>query len=124
VIVLIVIVTYQRFRRVVPEIRTQEDLRRLRSLAKLQMYLAQIGNPAWTMGGVFPVWLLGWLVLGELGWLDLLLLGIVLIIILFAFALIFTSPAQLSKTIPTSEELVAERDHVIDVSLNRKWPDW
>jgi hypothetical protein len=123
-IVLVVAITYHRFRRAVPELRTPEDLRRLRSLAKLQMYLSLIGHPVLTIGGVFPVWLFGWLVVGDLGWLDLLLFGVLPIVVLFALALPLKSPAQMSKTMPTSDEFCAERDHVVDVWINRLLPDW
>ena len=66
VFMFVLTITYHRFRRIVPELRTPEDLRRLRSLAKLQMYLSLLGHPLLTIGGVIVTWVVGWLVVKEL----------------------------------------------------------
>lgn len=117
--------TYHRFRRIVPELRTQEDLVRLRSLAKLQMYLSLIAHPLLTIGGVFVVWIIGWLVVGKLGWIDLLLYGLGPIVLTFVVAVMGESPAEMAGTIPARDEgLAMERDRVVDAWINRLLPDW
>lgn len=125
VVMVILTVTYRRFRRAVPELRDADDLRQLRSLAKLQMYLSLAAHPLLTIGGVFVVWLFGWLVVKELGWLDLLLYGIVPVVGAFVVACTGESPAEMAKTIPASNaSLAAERDRTVDVWINRLFPDW
>jgi hypothetical protein len=122
---LVLTITYHRFHQIVPELRTSEDLRRLRSLAKMQMYLALLGHPLFTVGGVIAIWVVGWLVVRELGWLDLLLYGIVPILVTFVIAAWGQSPARMAKAIPASDvSLAAERDHIVDVWINRLFPDW
>ncbi len=125
VFMVVLTITYHRFRRIVPELRTPEDLRRLRSLAKLQMYLSLLGHPMLMIGGVIVTWVVGWLVVKELGWLDLLLYGVLPIIVTFVIAVIGESPARMAKSIPASDALLAsERDHIVDVWTNRLFPDW
>jgi hypothetical protein len=117
--------TYERFRRSVPELRTPDDLGRLRSLAKLQMYLSLLGHPLVTIGGVIAVWLVGWLIVKELGWLDLLLFGLLPFIVACVIAASGKSPARMAKTIPASDaSLASERDRIVDVWINRVLPDW
>jgi hypothetical protein len=117
--------TYRRFRRDVPELRTPEDIRRLRSLAKLHMYVSLLGHPYVTIGGVVAAWIVGWLVFKELGWLDLLLFGLLPIIVAVVVAAIGESPARMAKTIPVRDAaLAAERDHIVDVWIHRLFPDW
>ena len=125
VFLLILTASYRRFRLAVPELRTSDDVRRLRSLAKLHMYLSLPGHPNVMIGGVLAVWLIGWLIVKELGWLDLLFFGVLPIIFVFVIAVRGQSPAQMAKTIPaSSDSLAAERDHIVDVWLNRLFPDW
>lgn len=125
VFLVVLTITYHRFRRIVPELRTPEDLRRLRSLAKLQMYLSLFGHPLLMIGGVIVTWVVGWLVVKELGWLDLLLYGVLPIIVTFVIAAIGESPALMAKSIPASDALLAsERDRIVDVWTNRLFPDW
>jgi hypothetical protein len=122
---IVLTMTYRRFRRAVPELRTPEDLRRLRSLAKLHMYLSLVGHPLVTIGGAIAIWVIGWLVVKELGWVDLLLYGILPITVACVIAAMGTSPARMAKEIPASDAtLAAERDHVVDVWINRLLPDW
>jgi len=125
VFMLILTMTYHRFRRIVPELRTREDLRRLRSLAKLQMYLSLVGHPLLTIGGPIATWVIGWLVVKKLGLLDLLLYGVLPIVVACVIAAIGESPAKMAKGIPASDaSLAAERDHIVDVWINRLFPDW
>jgi len=125
VFMVVLTITYHRFRRIVPELRTPEDLRRLRSLAKLQMYLSLLGHPLVTIGGVIVTWVIGWLVVKELGWLDLLLFGVLPIIVPVVIAATGESPARMAKSIPASDSsLASERDRIVDVWLNHLFPDW
>ena len=125
VFLVVLTITYHRFRRIVPELRTPEDLQRLRSLAKFQMYLAIPGHPLVTIGGPIAIWFIGWLVLKELGWLDLLVYGVLPMILPVAIAAIGESPATMAKDIPAKEaSLASERDRIVDVWINRLFPDW
>jgi hypothetical protein len=125
VILVALTITYHRFRGIVPELRTPEDLRRLRSLAKMHMYLSLLGHPVLTVGGVIAVWVIGWLVVRELGSLDLLLYGVVPITVVLVIAAWGQSPARMAKSIPASDvSLATERDHIVDVWINRLFPDW
>lgn len=124
-VLIVLTITYRRFRRAVPELRTSEDLRRLRSLAKLQMYLSLLAHTFLTFGGVIVTWLIGWLVVKELGWLDLLLYGVAPILVALVIASLGQSPARQAKRIPTRDALLAsERDRIVDVWINRLVPDW
>ncbi len=77
------------------------------------------------IGGVIVTWVVGWLVVKELGWLDLLLYGVLPIIVTFVIAAIGESPALMAKSIPASDALLAsERDRIVDVWTNRLFPDW
>jgi len=124
-VMVILTITYHRFRRSVPELRDEQDLQRLRSLAKLQMYLSLIAHPALTIGGVVMVWLIGKFVLDELDWVDLLLYGVLPIIIAVVVGCIGESPAEMAKTIPAPEASISsERDRVVAVWINRLFPTW
>jgi O-antigen/teichoic acid export membrane protein len=124
VFLVVLTITYRRFRRIVPELRTPEDLRRLRSLAKLQMYLSLL-DPLLMIGGVIATWVIGWLVVKELGWLDLLLFGVLPIIVPCVIAARGESPARLAKSIPAADiSLASERDRIVEVWINRVFPDW
>jgi hypothetical protein len=125
VFMVVLTITYRRFQRAVPQLRTSDDIQRLRSLAKLQMYLSLLAHPLLTIGGVVLVWVIGWLVVKQLGWVDLLLFGVLPIIISFVIAAMGESPARLAKSIPASDvALQSERDHIVDVWINRLFPDW
>jgi hypothetical protein len=118
-------ITYRRFRRNVPELRSRDDLRRLRSLAKLHMYLALLVHPYVLFGGVIVTWLIGRLVVKELGWVDLLLFGVLPLIVPVVIAVKGESPARMAKSMPASNAtLASERDRIVDVWLNRLFPDW
>jgi hypothetical protein len=118
-------ITCRRFRRIVPELRTPEDLQRLRSLAKLQMYLSLLAHPLLTIGVVVATWVIGRVVFRELGWLDLLLYGVFPILVPFVIAARGESPARMAKRIPAREvSLALERDRIVDVWINRLLPNW
>ena len=117
--------SYRRFRGAVPEIRSSDDLTRLRSQATLQMYLSLPAHPALTLGGVAVVWLLGWLYFGVLGWLDLLLYGVLPIVVVSVVASLEESPAERSKEMKVADpSLNPERDRIVDVWINRLLPKW
>jgi len=121
----ILTLTFRRFHRAVPEIRTESDIQKLRRLAKLQMYLSLMGLPSTTIGIALVVWLVGAFVFKQLGWLDLLLYAVVPIVIVVTIACMGNSPADMSKEIPASDpQLAAQRDHTVDVWINKKLPDW
>jgi hypothetical protein len=118
-------ITYHRFRRIVPELRTPEDLQRLRSLAKFQMYVSLLGHPLVTIGGPIVIWVVGWLLVKKLGWVDLLVYGVLPMIVPLVIAAMGESPARMAKGIPASEaSLASERDRIVDVWINRLFPDW
>ena len=125
VFMVVLTITYHRFRRIVPELRTPEDLQRLRSLAKFQMYLSLVGHPNVMIGGVIATWVIGWLVVKKLGWLDLLLFGVLPIIVPVVIAAMGESPARMATSIPASDSsLASERDRIVDVWINHMFPDW
>lgn len=121
----ILTVTYRRFRRVVPEIRTADDMDRLRSLAKLQMYLSLLAHPLLTIPLTLVVWVFGWLIANQLGWLDLLIYGVGAFAAFAGITMLGNSPAEMAQSIPTPDgDLASERDRVVDVWINRFFPDW
>jgi hypothetical protein len=125
VLMLVATMTYRQFRRRVPKIRNEEDIQRLRSLAKLQMYLALVAHPYLTMGAPLVVWLFGWLWARELGLLDLLLYWLVPMIVAFGAAGMGQSPARMALTIPTKDPaLASERDRIVETWRKRPLPDW
>jgi hypothetical protein len=125
VALVVLAITYRRFRRTVPELRTPQDLQRLRSLAKFQMYSALLCHPNVMIGGVIVIWVVGWLVLKKLGWVDLLVYGVLPMIVPFVIAATGESPATTAKGIPASDaSLASERDRIVDVWINRLFPDW
>jgi hypothetical protein len=87
--------------------------------------LAIPGHPLVTIGGPIAIWFIGWLVLKELGWLDLLVYGVLPMILPVAIAAVGESPATMAKGIPAKEaSLASERDRIVDVWINRLFPDW
>lgn len=125
IIMAVLQITGRRFRKRVPKYRGPDDLQRLRSLAKLQMYLSLIAQPTWMYGIVIIAWLLGWLWFKQLGWLDLLLYGVLPIVATFVLAVLGESPARMAVVIPAKNEtLAAERDQIVDTWRHKTLPDW
>lgn len=112
----------KRFQRNVPSIRTPDDLSRLKKLATVQMYAALIALALMAVPTL--VWIYGHFVEGQLGWLDLLLFVFVPVVIWQFVAGTLSGPAKEVRAISAVPELQAERDHVVDVWLNRAFPDW
>jgi hypothetical protein len=89
------------------------------------MYLSLFAHPFLMFGGVIATWMIGWLVVKELGWLDLLLFGVLPIIVSLVIAARGESPARMAKQIPArNASLAAERDRLVAVWINRLFPDW
>jgi hypothetical protein len=112
----------KRFQRTVPLIRTPVDLSSLKKLVTVQMYAALIALALMAVPTL--VWIYGHFVEGHLGWPDLLLFVFVPIVIWQVVAGKLSGPAKEVRAISAVPELQAERDHVVDVWLNRVFPDW
>jgi hypothetical protein len=112
----------KRFRTNVPLIRTPVDLSSLKKLVTVQMYAALIALALMAVPTL--VWIYGHFVEGHLGWLDLLLFVFIPIVIWQVIAGQLSGPAKEVRAISSVPELQAERDHVVDVWLNRVFPDW
>ena len=109
------------FRREVPRLRSADDLKRLKRVAKFQMYatlviFALVALP-------LLVWIYGKFVNGALGWLDL--LWFVVLPFVAVFILSGDAPADEVRATPAdTPELEKERDHVADVWVNKNFPNW
>jgi hypothetical protein len=111
------------FLRVVPEIRSRDDLARFRKLAKLQMYVALITLPLLWLPILF--WLVGMFLIGDLTWFDLLWYVVFPWVVVVAAAFALSGPVeQVQKIRVRDPSCQAERDHVVDVWLHRRLPDW
>jgi hypothetical protein len=112
-----------RFLGVVPEIRTNHDLAQFRKLAKSQMYAAFVVLPLLWLPTL--IWLAGMFVAGDLRWLDLLWYVVLPWVAVVAAALALGGPVEQAQKIRvTDPAFQAERDHIVDVWLHRRLPDW
>jgi hypothetical protein len=112
-----------RFMRDVPSIRTADDLARFKRLAKIQMYVALVVLPLLWLPIV--VWLIGHFVFGTLGWVDLLTYVILPWMLVVAAAFIMGSKVKQVQDLPATDRSIgSQRDHVVDVWLHRRLPDW
>jgi hypothetical protein len=111
------------FLRVVPAIRTRDDLARFKRLARSQMYVALVMLPLLWLP--ILVWLVGTFLIGDLRWLDLLwyvvLPWVVVVVAAFALGRLVERMQKIAVTDPSFQ---AERDHIVDVWLHRRLPDW
>ena len=122
---LMLTLTYTRFRKRVPALRTEDDIARLRSLATLQMWVSLIAHPVVPLSLVPLCWILGWLVFRVLGWFDLILYGLLPFAAIIVTVLLGRSPADMCKEMDAaSPSLEAERDRIVDVWINKLFPKW
>jgi hypothetical protein len=111
------------FLRAIPEIRSREEIAQFRKLAKSQMYVALVTLPLLWLP--ILVWLVGTFLIGDLRWLDLLWYVALPWIVVVAAAFLLSGPVeQVQKIRVTDPSFQAERDHVVDVWLHRRLPDW
>jgi hypothetical protein len=108
------------FYRSTPTIRNDQDLVRYRKLATVQMYFGLLSPLIWLPA---IVWLYGFFVAGELGWMDLLLYVAVPIFVLSIVAIAFGGPAKEVQSITAATPaLQAECKRIADIWLHKKLP--
>ncbi|HEX2474702.1 MAG TPA: hypothetical protein VHK01_08150 [Lacipirellulaceae bacterium] len=111
------------FLKAVPEIRTRDDLVQFKRLAKIQMYVALVTLPLLWLPTL--VWLVGTFLIAEVGWLDLLWYVVLPWMVVVAAASALSGPVERVQKLPAGDpSFQAERDHIVDVWLNRRLPDW
>jgi len=122
VTMLLLFVQLKRFQRATPQIRTTDDLERLRRLATVQMYGGLLSPLLWPP---FLVWIYGRFVADALTWTDLLLYGVIPFLAVGAAAFALGGPAKEVQGIAVSDpSLKPQRDRIIDVWLHQKLPKW
>lgn len=111
------------FRRAVPALTGPADMRRFKRLAAFQMRAARVGLPLTFLPAL--VWLYGKFIAGSLGWLDLLLYGILPLAVPFICSGLMIGTARDVRATPVSDpSLGTERDHVAHVWIHENRPDW
>ena len=111
------------FREKHPEIRGDADMLAFKRLASVQMYVSLAAlYLAWVP---LLIWVVGKFVLGRLTWLDGLLFVVLPFVIQFALSAAAIGTAKAVRSTPAATEgLSAERDRVVDVWVNKKYPEW
>ena len=110
------------FRKKYPTIRNEGDLLAFKRLASIQMYGSLLA--LYLLGLPFFVWLAGKFAFGQLTWLD----GLLFVILPFAAQVAISMAAigtvrAVRNTPAEGELLVKERDRVVGVWLNQKFPE-
>jgi hypothetical protein len=112
-----------RFRRAVPRLETEADMRRFKRLATVQMYVSLFVIPLQFVP--FILGMIGVLFVEGFGWRDLLLYAVLPFAVLFTLAALSIGLFRAVRATPTANPtLEAERAHVADVWVNRNFPDW
>ena len=111
------------FREKHPEIRGDADMLAYKRLASVQMYVSLAAlYLAWVP---LLVWIVGKFALGRLTWLDGLLFVVLPFVIQFALSAAAIGTANAVRSTPAAtESLSAERDRVVGVWVNKKYPEW
>jgi hypothetical protein len=113
----------RRFQRTVPVLHTADDLQRLRRLVKTQMYASLICLAL--LAAPLMVWLLGFFIAGALGWLDLLVFVALPFAVVTVATVLMGRPAEVVRaTSVANPTLQAERDQIVQVWVDRIFPDW
>ncbi len=112
------------FQRTVPEIRDSGDIDRLKRLAAFQMAVARFILPLFWLP--IPIWLCAKLFTASVGWLDLIFFAILPMILPFVLSAVgMAATANRVRATPAADSaLTAERDHVAQVWVKEKYPDW
>ena len=104
-------------------IRNEPDMLAFKRLASFQMYV--------TLAALYLtwvpllIWIVGKFVLGHLTWLDGLLFVILPFVIQMALSATAIGTANAVRSTPVADEaLTAERDRVVDVWVNKLYPEW
>ncbi len=111
------------FRKRYPVIRDDSDMRAFKRLATVQMYGSlPVIYLAWLP---IIVWVVGKFIFGHLTWLDGLLFVILPFAALIAWSFAAIGTADGARETPAeSETLTTERDRVVDVWVNKNFPEW
>ena len=111
------------FREKHPEIRGDADMLAFKRLASVQMYVSLAAlYLTWVP---LLIWIVGKFVLGRLTWLDGLLFVVLPFVIQFALSAVAVGTAEAVRRTPAATDtLTAERDRVVDVWVNKKYPEW
>jgi len=125
-VVVAMIVLYlplRSFRRKYPMLRDEADMSAFRRLASLQMYVSLAAlYLTWVP---LVIWIVGKFVLGQLTWLDGLLFVVLPFVAQFALSAAAIGTARAVRSTPAADErLTAERDRVVDVWVNKNYPEW
>ncbi len=113
----------RHFQRVVPVLRTPDDVVKFKSLAKTQMF-ATLASFVLLVVPLL-VWFFGCFGVAVLGWLDFpgyVVLPFVVVVV--SIAAMPRTAQEVRNTPVANPSLEAERDHVADVWVNRLLPDW
>ena len=111
------------FREKYPLLRNETDMVAFKRLASFQMYVS-LAALYLTWVPLF-IWIVGKFVLGQLTWLDGLLFVILPFIVQFALSAAAIGTAKAVRSTPAADQtLTAERDRIVDVWVNKKYPEW
>lgn len=125
-VVLLMVALYiplRSFRQKHPVLRNEADMSAFKRLASFQMYGSL--TALYLMWAPLVIWLLGKFVVGHLTWMDGFLFVIVPFIVQFAVSGAAIGTAKAVRSTPAANEtLTAERDRVVDVWVNKKYPEW
>ena len=125
-VILAMIVLYfplRSFREKYPLLRNENDMLAFKRLASVQMYVSLAAlYLAWVP---LLIWIVGKFVLGQLTWLDGLLFVILPFVTQFTLAAAAVGTAKAVRSTPAAHEtLTAERDRVVNVWVNKNYPEW
>jgi hypothetical protein len=123
IIMLLMHVQLRRFLQAVPELRDEDDLSKFKKLAAAQMYASLVGLIL--MHFPLVIWIFGKFIVGHLGWLDLLIFVVAPFLILGLVSGMMIGAATAVRQIDVANTAIGtERDHVVDLWLHRRLPDW